>query len=184
LTKEAVYAAKGMDNDLVDNKSFFSPLYEAGQEVITNLRLVNERREDAKKGRHYDEGSWFGEAGYANCLLTLMAEGKVKSTVIDSKKTLPSLYNFAEGSSHLTTWIKSQKVFYEEVNSLEVCKVLLSAAGYEKEIPFTDALYIDALLIPTADNASKDGIPTIFKIESIDPVHLVLRITIVKSKPD
>jgi hypothetical protein len=112
-----------------------------------------------------------------------MAEGSVKSVTLDSTKRLPSLDVFAQGSEHLLSWVKSQKVFYEKPNPLEVCKVILSSAGHERVRLFKESLYLEALLIPTADNVSKEGIPILFKIESIGKGQsLVLKITIVPKR--
>ena len=180
LSEEGIFTAKAMDDDLADKKSNLWPLFAVGQDVITEFRIVDERREDKEKGIEYDENSLRGEPGYVNCLLTLMAEGTVKSVILDTAKTLPSLGGFAQGSDHLLSWVKSQKVFYEKLNPLEVCKVILSSAGYEGIKPFQQPVYLEALLIPTTENVSKDGIPTLFKIESIGHGQsLVLHISIV-----
>src|SRR3989338_7617071 len=180
LTQEGIYTAEALEKDIGNNRSLLSPLFAAGQDVITEFRIIDERRQDKEKGIEYEENSWWGEPGYANCLLTLMAEGAVKSATLDSTKRLPALDVFAQGSDHLLSWVKSQKVFYEKLNPLEVCKVILSSAGYESIRPFKDPLYLEALLIPTVDNVSKEGIPTLFKIENIGKGQsLVLQITIV-----
>ncbi|MFA6217607.1 MAG: hypothetical protein WDL87_08185 [Candidatus Omnitrophota bacterium] len=183
LTQEGIYTTEALEKDLGNNRSLLLPLFAAGQDVITEFRIIDERRQDKEKGIEYEENSWWGEPGYANCLLTLMAEGAVKSVTLDSTKRLPSLDVFAQGSDHLLSWVKSQKVFYEELNPLEVCKVILSSAGHDSVRPFKEPLYLEALLIPTADNVSKEGIPTLFKIESIGKGQsLVLQITIVSKR--
>jgi hypothetical protein len=96
-----------------------SDLFDAGQAVLTELRLVADSGSPNEPRGQADRGSSAG--AYVNCLLTLMAEGIVQSVEIRSSAPVPDLEKLAEGSDE-AKWVTEEGL---RVDSVEPPQVIL-----------------------------------------------------------
>ena len=134
-----------------------SDLFDAGQALLTELRLVadpesaNEPPEQA--GRESSAGA------YVNCLLTLMAEGTVRSVEIRSSAPVPDLEKLAAGNAD-AGWVADEGLRYDSIEPLDVILLLSRLA----KVPGSAFLARRGEL--RADRACPDGsrVPCLFDV--------------------
>lgn len=99
-----------------------SSLFGAGQSVLTELRMVtDEDSPDEPHGPQSKQGSSVG--AYANCMLTLMAEGIIRSIEIRSSAQVPDLEKLAEGSDNLG-WVAQEGLRFDSIDPKQVILLL------------------------------------------------------------
>jgi hypothetical protein len=134
-----------------------SDLFDAGQAVLTELRLVADPESENEPPEQAGRGSSAG--AYVDCLLTLMAEGTLQSVEIRSSAPVPDLEKLADGNAE-AGWVAEGGLRYDSIEPLEVILLLSRLA----KVPGSAFLARRGEL--RADRACLDGsrVPCLFDV--------------------
>ena len=139
LTFEGVRAATADAEGIEDGSDRLTSLFGLTQEVLTELRLVQEggRAESTSTGggETGNEREWFGIPGYLNCLLTAMSRGIGNTIGIMADEPLPDLGKLSAGNADLHSWILAQEFDYTELGAPELIALLKNSVRF-RGLPF------------------------------------------------
>lgn len=112
----------------VENDGKFGQLFAQGQMVVTELRLIVQKDQDAvEQPKRAPE--WFGAKGYVNCLLTSMSEGALGPIELVASQPVPNLVELTAARADLTQWIQAQQFQFDMINTREVIQVVRNSAS-------------------------------------------------------
>jgi hypothetical protein len=111
------------------------------EESLPKLQeAANSIHENNKNNRppEEDTDAWVAarERGYINCLLTILAQGEVKSVIIERQKPLPELTEISKGNKELTEWASKLLFPYDSFSSELVIRNLEQSVGIKSWNPF------------------------------------------------
>ncbi len=82
-------------------------------------------------GRPEDTEAWVaaGEVGYVNCLLTVLAEGSIRTATVAPTQPLPSLEVLAAGTTSLVAWAKQLTFPFANLSTRVILDTLVESFG-------------------------------------------------------
>lgn len=116
-------------------------LYIHERQTFTLKPVSSSRR----KAQGWQDSEPDGEASYANCLLVMLAKGRLPSARVTSGRPLPDLADFAADPDDLD-WVEGLPFDYDRLDAEEVIRLILQAAGWRPYQLFKTKWVLNALL--------------------------------------
>jgi hypothetical protein len=156
-TFSGVLFAEEDEEELYNEDHMLADLFYAGHEIVAEYLFIQERGMDA------GDPALNAEWKYLDCLMTILAEGPVKTVIVSWKTPVQPLLPLARGNKQLSSWVRLLRFDYDKLDPKEICNTLMEAAGLSRLNPFLKKSYFSIhvkLTDPKADPVSKR-----FKVE-------------------